>query len=71
MIREFTPAEDAEVQALQRDCQVGAWLIPVGYRAGLKAGARRMLAAAEAASTYSGAIAAMHRVIEDEQTGSR
>jgi hypothetical protein len=47
-IREFTPAEDAEVQALQRDCQVGAWLIPVGYRAGLAAGVRRALAAAEA-----------------------
>ena len=65
MIREFTPLEDAEVQALQRDCQVGAWLIPVGYRAGLQAGARRMLAAAEGATSYAGAIAVMHAIIEE------
>lgn len=48
MIGEFTDEEDAEVQALQHDCQVGAFLIPVGYRAGLAAGVRRALAAAEA-----------------------
>jgi len=66
MIREFTPAEDAEVQALQRDCQVGAWLIPVGYRAGLKAGARRMMVAAEGATSYAGAIAAMHKIIGED-----
>jgi len=38
----------------------------VGFRAGLTAGARRMLAAAEAAPSYAAAIAAMHRILEEE-----
>jgi hypothetical protein len=63
VIREFTPAEDAEVQALQRDCAVGAWLIPVGYRAGLQAGVRRALTEVERASGQAVAIARLRGLL--------
>lgn len=63
MIREFTSEEDAIVSQLQQDCQVGAWLIPVGFRAGLAAGVRRALAAAEAAP-YREQVAAIRNILE-------
>jgi hypothetical protein len=64
VILEFTPAEDAEVQALQNDCSVGAWLIPVGFRAGLKAGVRRAIAAAEAVP-YRDQLVAIRKLLEE------
>ena len=64
MIQELTPDEDAEVQALQNDCHVGAWLIPVGYRAGLKAGVRRAIAAAEAVP-YRDQVAVIRKLLEE------
>ena len=64
MIREFTPTEDAEVRSLQADCSVGQWLIPVGYRAGLTAGVKRALVAAESADGQAVAVAAIKRILE-------
>jgi hypothetical protein len=64
VILDFTPAEEVEVQGLQNDCAVGAWLIPVGYRAGLKAGVRRAIAAAEAVP-YRDQLVAIRKLLED------
>ena len=64
MIREFLPDEDAEVRRLQDDCSVGKWLIPVGYRAGLTAGVKRALVAAESADGQFVAIAAIRKILE-------
>jgi hypothetical protein len=64
VIREFTPDEDAIVTQLQQECAVGAWLIPIGFRAGIKAGVRRALAAAEAAP-YREQVAAIKSILDD------
>ena len=64
MIREFLPDEDAEVRRLQDDCSVGQWLIPVGYHAGLMAGVKRALEAAQSADGQTVAIAAIKRILE-------
>jgi hypothetical protein len=63
MIREFTDEEDAIVSQLQQECAVGAWLIPVGFRAGLAAGVRRALAAAEEAPLRD-QVAAIRNILE-------
>ena len=63
MIREFTPEEEAIVTQLQEDCAVGAWLIPVGFRAGLAAGVKRAIAAAEMAPPVA-QVAAIRQILE-------
>ena len=64
MIREFNAEEDRIVTELQRDCSVGQWLIPVGFRAGLLAGVKRALDAAEAVPSQE-RIAAIRKLIEE------
>jgi len=64
MIQEFTDEEEAILEQLQQDCQVGAWLIPVGFRAGLAAGVRRALAAAEAVPLRD-QVAAIKSILDD------
>ena len=66
MIRGFNADESRIVAQLQEDCSVGAWLIPVGFRAGLTCGVRRALAVIEGTYGQAAAIAAIRKLLEDE-----
>jgi len=56
-MREFLPHEDAEVEQLKSDYRSETPLIVVGYRAGLKAGLRRAIAAAQEQQSFAAAAA--------------
>lgn len=49
MVKHFTPEEDAEVTKMQDELRSGWPIVTIAYRAGLKAGLRRAVKAAESA----------------------